>query len=308
MPLATGHGALCITPEWNGMDQLERQGLIAALLAVACWAGFVLVSRAGGLSVLTAWDMMALRFGVGCLVLLPFLRPGRLWMSWRGATLALVGGIAYGLSVYQGFRLTSAVHAAVMLPGLIPFGVVMFAMLMLGERPSAWRWLGFAAIALGGVLMLASTGDGAGTLSGDLWLLAAVLGWSLYTVLARRWAVDAWRGAITTAFWSAALFLPVYLLWLPGNLAVAPVADILLQAFYQGVIATVIAMLLYLRAVSTIGPAAMGALMALVPVVSGLAAVPVLGESLTPTEALALVITSCGAVLASGLVHRRVRL
>ncbi len=286
------------------MTHTERQGLIAGLLAVACWAGFVLVSRAGGRSPLTPWDIMAIRFGVGSLLLLPFLRPGRLWLNRRGLTLALVGGLGYGLAVYQGFRLTSAVHAAVMLPGLIPFGAALFAALILGDRPSPLRWLGLVTIAVGGVLMLASTG-GHGDPAGDLWLVAAVLCWSLYTVLARRWQVSAWTGAITTALWSAALFLPLYLLWLPGNLAAASVGDIALQVVYQGLIATVLAMLLYLRAVSSIGPAAMGALMALVPVVSGLLAVPVLGEALSVTEAVALAVTSVGAVLASGLLRRR---
>jgi drug/metabolite transporter (DMT)-like permease len=286
------------------MTHTERQGLIAGLLAVACWAGFVLVSRAGGRSPLTPWDIMAIRFGVGSLLLLPFLRPGRLWWNLRGLTLALVGGIGYGLAVYQGFRLTSAVHAAVMLPGLIPFGAALFAALILGDRPSLLRWLGLLAIAVGGALMLASTG-GHGDPAGDLWLVAAVLCWSLYTVLARRWQVPAWTGAITTALWSAALFLPVYVLWLPGNLAAATTGDILLQCVYQGLIATVVAMLLYLRAVSSIGPSAMGALMALVPVISGLLAVPVLGESLSGVEAIALVVASAGAVLASGLLRRR---
>lgn len=288
------------------MTHIERRGLMAGLLAVACWAGFVLVSRAGGRSPLTPWDIMAIRFGVGSLLLLPFLRPGRLWLDRRGLALALVGGIGYGLAVYQGFQLTSAVHAAVMLPGLIPFGAALFAALILGDRPSPLRWLGLVTIAAGGALMLASTG-GPGNLAGDVWLVAAVLCWSLYTVLARRWQVSAWTGAITTALWSAALFLPLYLLWLPGNLAAASVGDIALQVVYQGLIATVLAMLLYLRAVSSIGPAAMGALMALVPVVSGLLAVPVLGEALSVTEAVALAVTSVGAVLASGLLRRRER-
>ena len=144
---------------------------------------------------------------------------------------------------------------------------------------------------------------------------ADYLGMAMLTPALPYWCADeagmtpaqvaTWTGAITTALWSAALFLPLYLLWLPGNLAAASVGDIALQVVYQGLIATVLAMLLYLRAVSSIGPAAMGALMALVPVVSGLLAVPVLGEALSVTEAVALAVASVGAVLASGLLRRR---
>lgn len=68
------------------------------------------------------------------------------------------------------------------------------------------------------------------------------------------------------------------------GITIAPWFDLILQGFYQGVIATVVAMLLYLRAVASVGPAARGALMALVPVISRLAALPLLQESLLPQE------------------------
>lgn len=285
------------------MDRIERNGWLAAAGAVACWSGFVLVSRIGGQSALSPLDVMALRFLVGGFLLLFFLRPGRLWLNWRGLTLALTGGIGYCLAVYQGFRHTSAVHAAVMLPGLIPFGAALFSYLLLGDRYSPLRLVGLVLIGLGGGLMLTSA-NGSGSLRGDLWLVGAVLAWALYTVLARRWEVSAMTGAITTGVGSACLFLPFYFLFLPNGLRLAPWPDLALQAVYQGVIATVIAMLLYLRAVTAIGPASVGALMALVPVVSGFAAVPVLGESLGVAEAAGLVVTSAGALLASGLLRR----
>lgn len=281
----------------------ERKGLIAGLLAVSCWAGFVLVSRVGGQSALSALDVMALRFLVGGALLLPFVR-GRLWLNKRGLCLAMVGGVGYCLMVYQGFRYTSAVHASVMLPGLIPFGAALFSYLILAARPVRLRLFGLTLIAVGGVLMLSSIG-GAGSVVGDLWLFGAVLAWALYTVLARRWQVPPMTGAVTTGVGSALLFLPVYFAFLPVTLAHAPWGDIVLQGFYQGVIATVVAMLLYLRAVASIGPSAVGALMALVPVVSGFAAVPLLGESLSPQEVAALALTSLGAWLASGLFFRR---
>src|SRR5690606_8666280 len=115
------------------MTSAEKQGLVAGLLAVACWSGFILVSRLGGISALMPLDTMALRFLVGACLLVPVAR-GRRWWSARGFWLALVGVIGYCLLVCQGFRYTSAVHAAVMLPGLIPFGAALFSALILGER------------------------------------------------------------------------------------------------------------------------------------------------------------------------------
>ncbi|MGQ9427256.1 DMT family transporter [Gilvimarinus sp. F26214L] len=282
------------------MTRAEKQGLLAGLLAVCCWSGFVLVTRLGGQSPLLATDTMAIRFVIGGLLLLPFVR-GRLWLNWKGLTLALVGGVGYSLLVYQGFRLTSAVHASVMLPGLIPFAAALFSVWILGERIPMQRVGGLALIGVGALLMLLAL-DG-GTMEGDLWLLASVVSWALYTVLARLWQVPPLTGAVTTGLGSAMLFLPVFFVFLPTRIGEASWSDIALQGFYQGVIATVVAMLLYLRAVATIGPSAMGALMALVPVISGFAAALLLGESISVQESVALVMTSAGAFVASGLLR-----
>jgi len=87
------------------------------------WTGFNLVSRLGGKSVLTPYDIFALRLITASLVLLPFAnsmlpgawRDGRLWM------LAILGNLLYCLLVYQGFRYAPAAHGAILLAGLQPF-------------------------------------------------------------------------------------------------------------------------------------------------------------------------------------------
>ena len=285
------------------MNRQEKLGLMAGLLAVCCWSGFVLVARHGGQTPLLPWDQVALRFGVGGLLLLPWARRWFVF-HWKGLVLVLVGGLGYGLTVYQGFKLTSAVHASVLLPGMIPFAAALFCVLLLRERPGGKRLAGLTLIGAGCALMLDSGGH-EGVRPGDLWLLAAVSAWGCYTVLIRRWRIAPLSGAVTTAVGAAALYLPVYVSILPHHINTVGWPDLLLQAFYQGIIATIVAMLLYLRAVVSIGPAAMGALMALVPVLSGLAAVPILGENLDLQETAALLITSLGALLASGLLRRQ---
>ena len=54
-----------------------------------------------------------------------------------------------------------------------------------------------------------------------------------------------------------------------------------------------------LKAVEALGPARVGALISLVPVLAGLAAVPLLAEPVTPWLACGLLAVSCGAFLAS---------
>jgi drug/metabolite transporter (DMT)-like permease len=281
----------------------KRTALACGLLAVLCWSGFIVVTRHGGKTALQPHDMLLLRFAVGSLVLLPFAWRRILW-SWRGAALALIGGFGYARPVYEGFRHSPAQHGAVLVAGSIPFGAALFSRLLLLQSVSGLRWLGLGMIFLAGALLLSQSIGGA-TLIGDLWFVMAMLCWSLYTVLARRWSVQPLDAAVTVAVLCAIPCLPLCFFLLPSSLGVVALSDVLLQGFYQGVIATVVAMLLYMRAVAGIGPAAMGALMALVPVSASLLAVPLLGEALTPLVVIALLLSTLGAGLASGVWARR---
>lgn len=286
------------------MTYQHRMGYWWGLLAVCCWAGFIVVTRIAGLSALTPYDMLALRFGVGGLLLLPFARRWLL-LNLQGVALMLIGGIAYTFTVYRGFQLTSAMHGAILLTGCIPLGSALFSIVLLNDRPTPLRWLGLGLIGVGSGMML-NTASVIGDRTGDFWLIAAVLAWSLYTVLIKRWRIQPLSGAVTVACGTAFFYLPAYLLFLPKQWSHASPPELWLQAGYQGVIATVVAMLLYLRAVSAIGPAAMGAMMALAPVLSTLAAAALLQESTSLQGAMALFLASAGALLASGLLCRKV--
>ena len=98
---------------------------------------------------------------------------------------------------------------------------------------------------------------------------------------------------------STLVFLPVYLLFLPKGLDQVPTSMLVLQALYQGIGPTIVAMILFLKAVSILGAERTGALVALVPVLAGLGAVPLLDEPLTPWLVAGLALVSGGAWLAS---------
>ncbi len=283
-------------------NQHLRRGYFYAALTVAVWSGFILVSRLGGKSPLTAWDVTALRFGTAALILLPvwLWRRPRLNFSWRMVILAVTGGCGYGVLVYAGFKLTSAAHGAVLLPGMLPFLVALMAWLVLGERPSPQRWLGLVGIAAGiACLATDSFGSSVGDWRGDLLILASSLSWAIYTVLVRRWQVAPWDATLGVGLVSAALYLPVYVLWLPHNLAAASLSTIALQAAYQGVLAVIVAMMFFMRAVAILGPTKVGTLMALSPAIAGTAAAPLLGEPLSPWLMAGLVLVSLGAWVGS---------
>jgi drug/metabolite transporter (DMT)-like permease len=283
------------------------QGYLAALATVVIWAGFILISRLGGKSALTGWDIVALRLGTASLVLLPFslkLPPGT-WRNPKLWALASLGGLLFLILVYAGFKLAPAAHGGILLPGMQPFLVTALAWLLLGSVPSRLRLLGLVPIALGVACVAApqlmGAHEGPSTLPGDALMLGGSMAWAAYSVLVRKWPFDAWLLTRFVALASALVYLPVYALFLPKGLSEVPMSMLLLQGLYQGLGPTIIAMLLFLRAVAILGAERTGAMVALVPVIAGLGAVPLLGEPLTAWLVAGLALVSGGAFISARL-------
>jgi drug/metabolite transporter (DMT)-like permease len=281
------------------------QGYIAALTTVVIWAGFILISRLGGKTALTGWDIVALRLGTAALFLLPFslkLPPGT-WRNPRLWVLAWVGGIIFLAFVYAGFKLAPAAHGGILLPGMQPFLVTALAWVLLGSRPDRQRLWGLLPIALGvacvAIPQITGTHGGPSTLMGDAFILCASVAWAAYSVLVKKWAFDPWLLTRFVAIASALVYLPVYWFWLPRHLDQVPVSMLVLQGLYQGLGPTIIAMIMFLRAVQILGAERTGALVALVPVLAGLGAVPLLDEPLTIWLLAGLGLVSLGAYLSA---------
>lgn len=284
-------------------------GYLAALATVVIWAGFILISRLGGKTGLTGWDIVALRLGTASLVLLPFSLklPAGTWRDGKLWTLALSGGLTFLVLVYAGLKLAPAAHGGILMPGMQPFLVTAMAWLILGARPPRQRiWallpiaLGMLCVAIPSVLGThAGPSTHASTLLGDVLLLSASLTWAVYSVLVKKWAYDGWLLTRFVALASCLVFMPVYLLFLPKGLDQVPMSMLVLQALYQGIGPTILAMVLFLKAVTILGAERTGALVALVPVMAGLGAVPLLDEPLTAWLVAGLVLVSSGAFLAA---------
>ena len=130
-------------------------------------------------------------------------------------------------------------------------------------------------------------------------MLAASTLWALYSILAKKWAYSPWILTRFLALASTLVYLPIYLIFCPKGLAETSTSMLLLQGLYQGIGPTILAMLFFLRAVAILGAERTGALISLVPIISGLAAVSVLGEPLSAWLVAGLILVSAGAYLAS---------
>ncbi|MFT4776932.1 MAG: drug/metabolite transporter (DMT)-like permease [Oleispira sp.] len=291
----------------QGFSDLQK-GYGFAFAAALIWAGFILVSRVGGISELSAFDVIAIRYGTCAAILLPIW-----WFKFRFTLFtprliicSLVGGLAYALCAFSGFQLSSASHAAILLPGMMPLFIIALSFLINKESHGTQKWLGVGVITLGIVVLFAGElgvfkGEinfNVAALLGDSWLVAAAFFWAVFSVLIKRWQITPWQVTVSLALLTCLFYLPVYIVFLPKALSAASWESILLQAFYQGIMATIVQMIFYVKAVQNIGPSNMGAVMSIVPVISGLAAIVIFNEQVTVELIMGLVLVSLGAWVA----------
>jgi len=116
----------------------------------------------------------------------------------------------------------------------------------------------------------------------------------------RQAQLDPLHAAALVATGSLVIYLPIYLALCGTRLALLPLPDIAIQAIFQGVLVTIVGVALYGRAVAILGASSGAAFGALVPAVSALFAIPLLGEWPNKTEWFAIVLISGGVYLASG--------
>ena len=284
-------------------------GASCATLSVLLFASFTLASRLGFSSRLQLADLAALRFGIGGTLLFPaLLRADLRRVAWRDAgALALFGGLGFALLAYAGFSLAPAAHGAVLLHGTLPLFTYVILRATAQGSGSAHRPAGLLLIAAGIALMAYDSLAGASPrqLLGDGFLLLASLFWSSYGVLSRRLGLPATSGAAIVGVLSLCAFLPFYAVWPVKALFTVGPRELLLQAVVQGALIGAVSIFVYTRAVAALGPAATALFAAAVPVVTTLAAIPLLSEVPSRVALAGVGAVTLGMVLAVRLRDER---
>lgn len=281
------------------------QGWLWAGVAVAILSGWFVVTRLGLRHDLGIWDVIALRFGEGAILLTPTLviGPLRLRMTawFEGFILALLWGAPFLLFLVAGLQMTSTTLTASVTPTLMPVFAGLIAWLFLGEAPRGQQILGYALISAGLIALVVSHISLEGSIDprGVLALVIAALMWALYTVRLRRSVLTPLQAAALICFWSAVLYLPIYFGLGLSRLARASAQELVFQSLYQGLLMSVIAIFAFNRAIVRLGARAAAAIIALVPVAATALAIPVLGEWPSSQSAIAVGAIAVGVLLAA---------
>jgi drug/metabolite transporter (DMT)-like permease len=280
------------------------KGAVFGFAAASIWAGWSVMTRLAVTTRLDAWDIAALRFGVAGLLLSPVvMRRGlaRDRLGWPGLAAIMAGlGAPYALAAAGGLRFAPASDQGALNPGCMPLFVALIAAIVLRERLSGTRKLGLSLIMAGALIIVGGHAWSTSRTLGDaLFLVAAFLS-ACFTVVMVQAKLEPLHAAALVSTGSLAIYLPLYLGFFGTRLAQLPLADIAVQVLFQGVVVTIVALLLYGRAVAILGASGGSAFGALVPALSALFAIPLLGEWPNETDWLGIVLISAGVYLASG--------
>ena len=178
----------------------DRRWAVALLfITPALWSVNYLVGRIAP-GIIAPHMLALLRWGLAGLILAAFAWPELLAKrsdlfknGWHYLVLGALGMWICGAWVYIGARLTSATNIA-LIYALSPVFIALVSSLWLRERLGFMQWLGIA-LAFAGLVHVVIKGQWIALahvrlVAGDLWILAATVSWTLYSIFLKRWPSD----------------------------------------------------------------------------------------------------------------------
>ncbi|WP_313035690.1 DMT family transporter [Acinetobacter sp.] len=279
----------------------RSQGYLYVAITMCIWGGFTITSRLNAQWGISAWDITALRFALAFCILMPILLYKKdtafLWKK-QPFLLAMIGGVAYCLTSYTAFHYVPAAHAAIFLNGCLPLCTAVAGLVLFKQPLDKHIWISLvimlSAITAMSFLMYQETGVAFGF--GDMLFFLSAIWWGIFTVLLRQWQLSAWHSMAGVAIWSAIVYVPIYLLFLPKNLTAPEPMHLLLQVIFHGIFVVIVATLTYVEAIKRLGAFKAGSIVTLAPFMAAILAVPLLDEPLSVAIICGLVGMAIGAL------------
>jgi len=290
------------------MSNSRLLGLISIIFVMVVWGSSYAVTKIIVYEV-TPLTLAFYRCTIGSLTLL-----GILYFRNRGRMAALLADVPWGVVLLLGFfgvtvfytffnisvKMTSASVGA-LLQGFIPVSIAILAAVFLKERLSLKQAAG-VLISVAGVILIGflTPNDVSNSLLGNGLMIVAVIGWGIYTIIAKRVAD---RDPLLITSLST---LVGALLLLPGAIyenggAAWPQVSLTawLVILFLGAVASGICYFLYNKSLQLLSASQVGNLINLDPLVGFIIALLFLHESVNALQIAGAVLVVVGVVLSS---------
>jgi len=273
-----------------------------------CWAGNWVVGRAIHEQI-PPFTLNFWRWAGSLLLILPvsWLSLREQWplmlRHWKWVLpMGAIASAIFQSMVYLGLQSTTALNGALII-ALVPVVVVSIAALILGDRIRSRQGLGIL-LSLAGAVVVIVRGELSvlRTLSfnpGDLWILAAVPVWSLYTVLLKRWPPGLHRMSFlaAVALIGVVFQFPLYAWELATGRHMLVTPESIASIAYTALFASFLAFVFYNTAMDRTTPAVAGLFHHLLPAFTAVLGMVFLGERMGWYHALGIALIALGLYL-----------
>ncbi len=290
-------------------NRLWATPALVFLVPPLMWSGNILLAR-GLNDVLPPVGLAFWRWVLALLILLPLVLKTRrgqfrlLLRHWRLVLACGTFGISgYNALAYVALQTVPAVNMSVVnsaIPVLIPF----FAFAIAGERPKG-RQIAGILVSMIGVLWIIARGSPEALVdlsvsSGDLWVLASIVNWAIYTVILRYRpaGIDMLVFLVGTIV-AGLLALTPFWIWEMARGIVMPLTlQSVASVAYVAVFASIAAFLCWSRSIALIGSTATGLSTHLMPVIVGTLGFLLLGEPVLAFHLVGATFIAAGILVA----------
>ncbi|TEA79556.1 DMT family transporter [Allopusillimonas ginsengisoli] len=280
--------------------EIDRGAMLLMMLTVVLWA-FSWIEMKRLSTLIGAFDLVMVRYMIAFVVLLGLMlvsgRKPKLPPLWLTLGVAVFQTTAFQCLCQLALISGGAGHV-VMLAYTMPFWVVVFAWLLLGDRPTRLHVVGFLFAGLGLVGIIAPW-KGLGSMSGSLLALTGGISWGLGAVLAKMMFKRHSPDVLNVAVWQ--MLLGAILTW-PFTLIFpqTPIvwgAELYWGLAYMGILASAVGWWLWLSVVQRVSATVAGMSSLGVPVLAVVFAWLILGERATNWELAGIVMIMAGLVI-----------
>lgn len=280
------------------------------VLTTLFWAGNFNVGRAIAGEVpplgLSFW-----RWAVAFAILLPFAyKPMKQQWHVMKQHLSLIllfsvlGVAMFNSFVYLGLQTTSATNG-VLMQSVSPIIIILLSTMFFGDKANGQQWFG-VLVSLFGAGVILVRGDISVLLSldfniGDMWILCAVISWSIYTVLLRK-LPPALKGLPFLGYsmmFGLMMILPFYLFETFNGRPMPASFTSIAGVTYVSIFASLLAFLFWNNAASRLGANRTGQFTHLIPAFGLTIATFILGEQLQSFHYIGMLLVAVGLVLAN---------
>ena len=228
------------------------------------------MSRYGVLSNLTIFDLAALRYGISGIIVLPIVLYYQPWKTipiFKIFILSILLGPVYMMFVFGGFVYAPASHSGVFMNGSLPLMTMLISYIWLKEKTSLLQLLGIVLILSGAVFIVI---DGtnlniAKSWLGDILFVIAGIFFSGYMVVSKAWKIKITELFLSSSLVNCIIYMPIWYFLLPKTIFQVSNTELVIQALYQGIVPTLIGLILVMVAVRNIGSSSTSAFLAGVP-------------------------------------------